>query len=379
MRRAPALLLVLGLLVPESGQGQAPEDPRKACLAAVELHVRRQHMEPGQIDRGALCDTFAEKAAVGLPPQFLSRWLTSELRKAEFHYAPLGARHRPGTRYRWPFEAWIPRLVTQSDAGPTHSTPEERFAIDFLMPIGTPVLAARDGRVVDVRDGTPEGASWEQDGGNAVVILHEDGTFALYGHLREGIPVAEGQEVAAGDPIAFSGNTGYSFTPHLHFVVRRAEAPGTIRSVPVRFGRRSDRGIMPTPGNHWGNVPNARRELRVLVDGEPFSAEAPPARPYGAEVALRVELLGSDGSATDVTSSERTRYETMTLWSLHAFAPGRVRIEAVPGISDRYMAKAMQVLDQSRAQLFVYHGEPRDPDFGVAAVSFRVETAAPAP
>jgi murein DD-endopeptidase MepM/ murein hydrolase activator NlpD len=56
---------------------------------------------------------------------------------------------------------------------------------------------------------------------NFVRILHDDGSMALYAHLAPGgVRVQVSQAVAAGEPIAWSGNTGYSTGPHLHFAVQ---------------------------------------------------------------------------------------------------------------------------------------------------------------
>lgn len=56
--------------------------------------------------------------------------------------------------------------------------------------------------------------------GNYVMILHSDGTEAHYWHLQKnGVTVNEGDSVKAGEIIGYSGNTGYSAFPHLHFEV----------------------------------------------------------------------------------------------------------------------------------------------------------------
>lgn len=52
--------------------------------------------------------------------------------------------------------------------------------------------------------------------GGLVVIDHKDGTYSLYGHLKE-VWVKEGQHVNINDPIGLVGNTGMSTGPHLHF------------------------------------------------------------------------------------------------------------------------------------------------------------------
>jgi murein DD-endopeptidase MepM/ murein hydrolase activator NlpD len=116
--------------------------------------------------------------------------------------------------------------------------PASEHAIDFAMPIGSGVYAARAGVVVDVAgDFFDAGIDPVTDGprANRVRVLHEDGTMALYAHLNwNSIRVVPGQRVARGEYLADSGNTGFSTGPHLHFVVQRNRG-GALESVPVEF------------------------------------------------------------------------------------------------------------------------------------------------
>ena len=134
--------------------------------------------------------------------------------------------------------------VTQAPQGRySHTDAENRDAIDFALPEGTPVLAARRGKVMQVQGNFTENGSDPQrdrERANFIRILHEDGSMAVYAHLRaNGVLVRSGQQVEAGQRIGVSGNTGYSTAPHLHFVVQ-ANTGMQLRSVPVRIV--SDRG-----------------------------------------------------------------------------------------------------------------------------------------
>ena len=81
---------------------------------------------------------------------------------------------------------------------------------------GTPVVAAHGGTVVWAFDAYADNARSDN---NSVVIDHGNGTFAGYGHLRQGgLTTAIGQVVAQGERIALSGSSGTD-TPHLHFYV----------------------------------------------------------------------------------------------------------------------------------------------------------------
>ncbi|MEJ2534407.1 MAG: M23 family metallopeptidase [Gammaproteobacteria bacterium] len=132
------------------------------------------------------------------------------------------------------------------DDSTTHSDSANRYAVDIAMPIGTPVLAARGGVVMDTEDDFRGGGKHDErylPRANTVRILHDDGSMALYAHLQEdSIRVRPGLRVAAGHWIANSGNTGYSSGPHLHFVVQ-INTGMALESLPFRF-RRPGGGVM---------------------------------------------------------------------------------------------------------------------------------------
>lgn len=96
--------------------------------------------------------------------------------------------------------------------------------VDFALPIGTKVLSVGDGKIIFIGHG--------QKAGNYVVIKHSTKHITRYMHLKK-ILVSIGQRVAKGEKIAFSGNTGWSTGPHLHYEVwinNRAVNPLKIRS-----------------------------------------------------------------------------------------------------------------------------------------------------
>ena len=159
----------------------------------------------------------------------------------EFQFLPgePEAEHKPAQPYRLPFA--LSTTVGVSQAFPdttTHGDPGSQYAIDFVMPVGTHVFAAREGVVIDVASGFFEhGTDLKVDGprANIVRVLHADGTMSLYGHLNwNTIRVVPGQRVARGEYLADSGNTGFTTGPHLHFVVQRNRG-GALVSVPIEF------------------------------------------------------------------------------------------------------------------------------------------------
>jgi murein DD-endopeptidase MepM/ murein hydrolase activator NlpD len=160
---------------------------------------------------------------------------------SEFQFVPgqPGAEHRPEQPYRLPYA--LSSSVRVSQAYPvvkTHGDPASQYAIDFVMPVGTDVFAARDGVVIEVAsDFFESGTDYEVDGprANVVRVLHADGTMALYVHLNwNTIRVVPGQHVRRGEYLADSGNTGFTTGPHLHFVVQRNEG-GALVAVPLEF------------------------------------------------------------------------------------------------------------------------------------------------
>ena len=141
--------------------------------------------------------------------------------------------------YRLPLAVDGARIDQGYGGSFSHGDPENRHAVDFAAPIGTPVLAARGGTVMQVESGfDAAGLDREALGGRAnfIRLLHEDGAMTLYAHLKPGgVLVRVGQRVSAGQQIGLSGNTGFSTGPHLHFVVQ-ANRGMRLQSLPFRMG-----------------------------------------------------------------------------------------------------------------------------------------------
>jgi hypothetical protein len=163
-----------------------------------------------------------------------------------------GAEHAPRRPYRAPFANARSFMVSQ--AAPDHFThidPSSRYAIDFEMPEGSAVHAAREGLVINVAHRFYRGGLTpaSQDEANFVQILHEDGTNAIYAHLQmDSIRVRPGQRVARGEYIANSGNTGFTSGPHLHFAVMRNAGMRSV-SVPVIFAGPGGAAVTPRTGS----------------------------------------------------------------------------------------------------------------------------------
>jgi murein DD-endopeptidase MepM/ murein hydrolase activator NlpD len=91
--------------------------------------------------------------------------------------------------------------------------------LDFGTPIGTPIFATESGKIAKVGNNDRGTSRWSKyQYGKYIVIKHDNNLATLYGHLSSQI-VKEGAQVEKGTLIGYSGNTGYSFGPHLHFGV----------------------------------------------------------------------------------------------------------------------------------------------------------------
>ncbi|WDA59540.1 M23 family metallopeptidase [Deinococcus aquaticus] len=87
---------------------------------------------------------------------------------------------------------------------------EDHWGVDIVAPVGTPVRAARSGRVLESRPDFDRGWGW------TVVLEHPDGWITRYAHLSANL-VQKGELVVRGQPVGRVGNTGRSTGPHLHF------------------------------------------------------------------------------------------------------------------------------------------------------------------
>lgn len=158
--------------------------------------------------------------------------------------------------YYPPFPLGLQFPISQGfDNDETHSNPPNQYAIDIVMPVGTPILAARGGVIMDMQDNFQGGGKQKRylTRANQVRILHNDGTMAVYAHLqRNSVRVQPGARVTRGQWIANSGNTGYSSGPHLHFVIQ-LNAGMSLESLPFRFVAPANNTM--TPGE------------RMMIDG----------------------------------------------------------------------------------------------------------------
>jgi murein DD-endopeptidase MepM/ murein hydrolase activator NlpD len=153
-------------------------------------------------------------------------------------WGSLTATHDDSAAYILPFAPGQSYPVSQGFHGKYSHTGGDCYSIDFKMPEGTPIHAARGGVVVGVKSDSNVGGpdkKFEWDA-NFILIKHDDGTFGHYVHLKkDGARVKIGQTVRTGELIGLSGNTGHSTGPHLHFAVFKAANGKQRQTIPVKY------------------------------------------------------------------------------------------------------------------------------------------------
>jgi murein DD-endopeptidase MepM/ murein hydrolase activator NlpD len=200
--------------------------------------------------------------------------------------------------YKLPYPGGLTFEVCQGNNHGTH-TGHGQYAWDFCMPTGTPVTAARGGKVRAVRQDSNSGG-WGYkfaDDANYVIIDHGDGTSGLYMHLMlNGARVKPGDQVSTGQLIAYSGNTGWTSAPHLHFMVMQTVPDDAYaQSVPVLFQDVPSNGGLALEDNSYTSG-NATIDARLMNPGA--STGPPPFMPFWVET-FRPSTLwsGSDEKA----------------------------------------------------------------------------------
>lgn len=146
--------------------------------------------------------------------------------------------------YKLPWSSSFgPVYVTQTINDPANFSHKpgtlEVYAIDFRLPRGTPVLAAREGILSRFHDGETGGGESKRFAkhANFVIIDHGGGVFTYYTHLQDTVfneSDIDTRKIAQGELIGHSGNTGWSSGPHLHFQVQN-KGTGIGQSIPFCF------------------------------------------------------------------------------------------------------------------------------------------------
>lgn len=222
---------------------------------------------------------------------------------------------------------------------------DNRFAYDFAMPEGTPILAVREGHIVVYREQNTlrhfMGGSRESQEGNYIEVEHRDGTVAHYEHLRPG-GVAEVRAeldaladpltsndaygkrelsnrramfVRAGDVLAHSGNTGVSAFAHLHLLLRpdlaTARSAGVL-PLPMYF----DDPDTATNGGRCWNMRKYRSSNEKLAYVDPaslaFAEPEPSDRCAFGDTSQTPSSDTSTGTGTEAAPEAETETDAST-------------------------------------------------------------------
>jgi hypothetical protein len=138
--------------------------------------------------------------------------------------------------------------------------------VDVALPVGTPLTAPAPGTVVH--------KAHTSSAGNNLIIRHEGTWHTVYYHLHKPSPFRVGDTVTTGEVIGFSGNTGASTGPHLHWELRKTRTWGdTVNPMDyvVKELPNVPEFVMPTP--------EAPQIPETITPSQPPKRPTPPARP----------------------------------------------------------------------------------------------------
>jgi murein DD-endopeptidase MepM/ murein hydrolase activator NlpD len=189
--------------------------------------------------------------------------------------------------YELPFEVGARSRVIQGYGGSYSHTGDAHYSIDFQMPEGTAVCAARAGVVFHVVNHFLEGGTdlSFKNKANSINILHPDDSIATYAHIaHRGNRVCAGNAVTAGQLIGYSGNTGWSGTPHLHFHVADAIDHKGIATKFITV----ENGVAALSNKAWYTRPVTKARIAA---GETHGAQAAVLNSERNAFAFSTELL----------------------------------------------------------------------------------------
>lgn len=185
-------------------------------------------------------------AKAGTYPLADLRWLADQKAsyyfKWSYHPGFLGeARPDTSVVYELPFAPGKAYRVSQGQNTDNTHKRGEQYAVDWALDVGDPIHAARGG-IVAGAGGWSE--SRKRGRGNFIWIRHEDNTYAWYLHLKkDGVLVKRGDRVKTGQRIGYSGNTGKTSGPHLHFQVS-VPSGGKYAFATIPFRLRTQDGVI---------------------------------------------------------------------------------------------------------------------------------------
>ena len=122
----------------------------------------------------------------------------------------------PRASYRLPYQDGRSFVISQAAGGPltTHNTDESEYAVDFTMPENTPVVAARDGVVIETESANRSGSTWTS----------QNTAIATTGTMISTIQVRTSAAVSRASPERNDARAGPAASRELNIAVRAATA-----------------------------------------------------------------------------------------------------------------------------------------------------------
>ena len=188
----------------EAEDTKAQMEANKAELEA-QMEAKRKQMESIQLAQKNVKDAYT--AMIETEDELMAQY-----KKAAAEYAAQST--YVGGTFMWPLPAGN-NVVTCKYGMRTHPITGKRklhTGVDLRAATGTKVYAANKGTVTT----SGYSSAW----GNYIIISHGGGITTLYAHLSKR-SVSKDDKVKQGDIIGYSGNTGYSTAPHLHFEISK--------------------------------------------------------------------------------------------------------------------------------------------------------------
>ena len=179
-------------------------EANKAELEA-QMEAKRKQMESIQLAQKNVKDAYT--AMIETEDELMAQY-----KKAAAEYAAQST--YVGGTFMWPLPAGN-NVVTCKYGMRTHPITGKRklhTGVDLRAATGTKVYAANKGTVTT----SGYSSAW----GNYIIISHGGGITTLYAHMSKR-SVSKDDKVKQGDIIGYSGNTGYSTAPHLHFEISK--------------------------------------------------------------------------------------------------------------------------------------------------------------
>ena len=210
----------------------------------------------------------------------------------------------------------------QSDGSHKNSSPINRYAVDFGMPINSSVVSVEPGKVVGIKsDGSnlPRGCSQlYAKNANHVIIDHGNNRSSLYLHLNR-VDVSVGQSISQGQQIGLSGDTGWTCGssangtgPHLHFAFQNTQSD---------LGASIPRGFVET-----GNAKPTQLSRYTSQN----RGQSIPSFSMAVSVATGRALDNGGSNGASIYLNSRPDNNPYQRWRFDSLGNGEYRISAVP-------------------------------------------------